>query len=73
MSRSGLADPKGGGSQESNLDFCDQVVNLEEEWVKPLLALNDLQGCQMSKYPSGYECHYAECHYAECRGTQINN
>ena len=49
MSQSGLA----GGNQDSDLDFCDQVVNLGEEWLKPLLALNDYGGYQMSKYPTG--------------------
>jgi hypothetical protein len=44
-----------GGSQDSDLDFCDQVVNLGEAWVNPLLALNDFGGCQMSKYPTGYD------------------
>jgi hypothetical protein len=31
---------KRGRSQDSDLDLCDQVVSLEDEYVKPLLALN---------------------------------
>jgi hypothetical protein len=42
---------KGGGSQVSDLDYCDQVVNLREEQVKPLLALND---CRVAKWVNTY-------------------
>jgi hypothetical protein len=36
MSQSGLVDPKISRRREMHLDICDQVVNLEEEWVKPI-------------------------------------
>jgi hypothetical protein len=39
MSQSGLVDPKIQKSQNSDLDFYDQMVNLGEEWVKPLFVL----------------------------------
>ncbi len=44
---------KRGGSQDSNLDPYDRVVKVGEGWVDLVNTPLSLQGCQMSKYPTG--------------------
>jgi hypothetical protein len=54
-------DIKRGGSPDSNLKFYDQVVRVEKRVGRArvcalysLLHCHMKQGCQMSKYPTGF-------------------